>query len=136
MLVCVCVCVPSVYQTSLCDVNCNKSWLTICHGVHVQYLVESLSISSTHRRSVLVLQMSLICNKEMTVFNLQKVYSIKTGKRDISECKFLRKNIIILFNVFRAGNHWINIEISLEGSGKELVAMGKCRLYITFIAAI
>ena len=25
---------------SLCDVNCNKSWLTICHGVHVQYLVE------------------------------------------------------------------------------------------------
>ena len=120
---------------SLCDVICNKSWLAICHGVHVQYLVEPLSISSTHRRSVLVLQMSLILNKEMTVFNLQKVYSIKTGERDISKCKFLRKNIIILFNVFRAGNHWINIiEISLEGSGKELVAMGKCRLYIIFIA--
>ena len=56
------------------DVICNKSWLAICHGVHVQYLVEPLSISSTHRRSVLVLQMSLILNKEMTVFNLQKVY--------------------------------------------------------------
>ena len=30
---------------SLCDVNCNKSWLTICHGVHVQHL-GPLSVSS------------------------------------------------------------------------------------------
>ena len=88
--VCVCLCAICLSDSS-CDVNCNKSWLTICHGVHGQYLVEPLSISSTHRRSGLVLQMSLILNKEMTVFNLQKVYQIKTGERDISKCKFLGK---------------------------------------------
>ena len=37
----VCVCLCAIYLSdSLSDVNCNKSWLTICHGVHVQYLAE------------------------------------------------------------------------------------------------
>ena len=65
--VCVCLCAICL-SDSLSDVNCNKSWLTICHGVHVhvQYLVEPWSISSTHRRSVLVVQ--FILNKEMTVY--------------------------------------------------------------------
>ena len=63
------VCLCAIFLSdSLSDVNCNKSWLTICHGVHVhvQYLVEPWSISSTHRRSVLVVQ--FILNEEMTVY--------------------------------------------------------------------
>ena len=55
MCVCVCLCLCAIcLSDSLSDVNCNKSWLTICHGVHVQRVVKGGSRSRfTENKTVL-----------------------------------------------------------------------------------